>query len=141
MRTWSTASDRSVIGRDPVATTAWSNSMCCDDPAVATTTRRAVEKRAVPCTTLTPARRTRPSTSARRRPTTDDIQACTRSMSARASASTPQAAAASGNATAFATWISALLGMQPALRQTPPRCSRSTRTTLLPIRAARSAVA
>src|SRR5688572_20898757 len=60
-------------------------------------------------------------------------------MSTAAVRSTPMAAASSGRAKVSATWISALDGMQPTFRQTPPTRSRSTRVTVRPAAAARRA--
>src|SRR5882724_1448161 len=49
------------------------------------------------------------------------------------------AAASAGRPAVSATWIRALDGMQPTLRQTPPMRSRSTSVTVRPVAAARRA--
>jgi hypothetical protein len=101
-------------------------------------TRCGSSRRAVPWTTSTFERSRRtPSASP---PTTERFQACTAGRSRTRLAPMPRSPSAAIRARSRAAVISALLGMQPALRQTPPSRSRSTSTTSLPSSAARAAV-
>ena len=113
--------------------------------SVSTCSVLASEKRPKPCTTRTLARLSRPATPVFSLSTTVSFQATTAAMStcgglARLTPWRPPGSAARRSvSTSEATWISALDGMQPRIRQVPPSRSPSTSTVSSPSWPARMA--
>lgn len=131
-------------GAEPVAMTIASAWIVFGPVSVSTTTVLPSRKWARPWTILTLALRSRPATPLLRRWTMPSFQAtaCFRSSFGSA-AVRPKGVLPAAASVAFsnssATWIIALEGMQPTLRQEPPSLVRSTMTVSMPSWPARMA--
>jgi hypothetical protein len=139
MRTWSKGSDGSSAGREPVAITASWNCKCSTWSSASTATRSRPTKRAVPGTISTP--RSSVPTPSRRRSTTPPVHFCAapRSTSTPPTSPVPVVTRCRAWSRSWASEISAFDGMHPTLRQVPPSCADSTRTTCRPSSTARAA--
>ncbi len=109
----------------------------CRPVSVSTSTVRPSRKRALPATSLTPARFMSPETPLVSRPTMSSFQAMVRASSIAGRAAVmpsglAPAAIAVRRWNSSAAWISALDGMQPMVRQVPPGRARSTTTVSRP---------
>ena len=132
----------SRTGFDPTAMIACSNPTRRVPPSgVATARTRGPSNRPIPCNTSILRRFARPASPPVRRWTTPSFQASSFAAStAGAAKSTPRTPSSAAAVIASAVLSSALEGMQPTLRQTPPRVGyRSTSTVRRPRSAARKA--
>ena len=129
-----------VAGREPVAMMQCLNLKVWVPWLFSTETRSGAVKWAVPCTTATWAWLSRPSTPLRSLPTISSFQAMVRARSTPSRrAPIPRAPAVATVWAAAAARISALDGMQPRFRQTPPTASASIRVTSRPASPRRAA--
>ena len=130
-----------VTGSEPQAMIACSNPTTVLPSSPATSRWLGEAKVPYPVTTLTLRCLARPARPLVSRPTTDSFQARSLSRSTAGSGKVrPCSAISLVSAITLAAWSRALEGMQPTLRQTPPRIGEaSTSTTDLPRSAARKA--
>ena len=128
------------MGRAPVATMKAGASTRTFSPPPSTSTAFAETKRALPFTTSTPFPFSRKPTPPVIFLTTSFLKARSLSMSTRGSpARMPRSPACRMSSTRLAAAMSALEGMHPQFRHTPPSSSRSTRAALFPSCASRMA--
>ncbi len=127
-------------GSEPVAITIVGADSSCTPSPVSTATRSGAVSQPSPRTTVTPRCAHAPSTPPRIFAAMPMARSRIAGQSTPTSPSAmPQSAASRSRATSSDEASSALVGMQPRLTQVPPSRSRSTRMTLAPSWAARSA--